>query len=72
MVIVAVIDNTKYSEEVDLDQVLTPPEAGAGANLDPSIKASQHGVEAKWDGYSVLSCVNKYQVLGMSGARNED
>ena len=39
VVIVAVFDNIKYSEEVDLDQVLTPPEAGA--NLDPEIKASQ-------------------------------
>ena len=60
VVIVAVFDNIKYSEEVDLDQVLTPPEAGA--NLDPEIKASQHGGEAKRDGYKALSCVNKYQV----------
>ena len=48
-----------------MDQVLTPPDSGAGANLVPEITASQHGVEAKWDGYSVLSCVNKYQVCAV-------
>ena len=53
---------SEYSEEVDLDQVLTPPEAGA--NLDPVV--SQNGVEAKWDSYSVLSCI-RYGVSDKSG-----
>ena len=50
VMIVSVIHNTKYSEEVD-PLVLTPcpPDSGAGANLISEITASQHGLEAKWE-----------------------
>ena len=56
------IGNVKFSDEVVIDPITTPPSVQASDKLNPDVTPTAHSVHIQWDWYNTLSCISEYQI----------